>query len=167
MAPARALEFLRGRYALKLLAQQHVPLPMSELLVAADTFGKPEIQNRPDLFCSISGSGVYAAAAISHKRAVGIDVELIKVRHPAFLRQIATQEEAEGLAGRYTGEVIATLLWTCKEAAAKADARIHSLDRYEVHMGQHLWVSRSVRVWDIEVVHMSPYIAALAVERVL
>ncbi len=158
--PAR--EFLRGRYGLKVLIQESIKNPMNEIFIDADEFGKPILSGHPDVFCTISDSGEYTAVALSKNIPVGIDVEQVKDRHPALLRHISQHDERDALEGTYSPEILPLFLWTCKEAAAKADLYIHALKTYKVSVEEGIRVVRSSNSWSIEVIQMGSYIVALA-----
>jgi len=160
--PAAANDFCRGRYALKLLLAQHISKPLHEISIGADAFGKPIVAGRPDLFCSISHSRGYAAAAMSSRTSVGIDVEFIRPRHPALLRHISNDFEQDQPHSNLTIEEFTTLLWSCKEAAAKADSQIHDLAAYEISIG-HMQARRGNRQWKLEAMYMDTHLGVVGV----
>ena len=162
MSLARKRESLKGRYALKSILNDSPTNQMSRILIAAASTGKPYAPSQPKLFCSISHSDGYAAAAVSAQRSIGIDIEKIKSRHPAFVRSISDAEEAEQLGLTYPSEIIPTVLWAIKEAAAKADERIYPLKEYTVSSIGQLFVQRSSSRWSVSVSILSRHVSAVA-----
>lgn len=153
-------EYLRSRYGAKLLVRERTGNAFNAVPIKKDTDGKPFVGGYPDLFLSITHAGGYAAAALSATRPVGIDIERVKPRHPALLRMTATPKEAEALRQRFEPAELATLLWTCKEAAAKADERLFPLADYRIQDGI---ATRGSSSWKLSSSQHSSYIATLAV----
>ena len=113
--PHKRLQHLAGRY---LLAYLFPGFPYHEILIA-DT-RKPYLPHEAYHF-SISHCADFAAAIVSTKSRVGIDVELISARvekikhkflHPAELRFVNAQSPTDALQ-------LLTLLWSAKEAMFK------------------------------------------------
>jgi phosphopantetheinyl transferase len=114
--PHKRLQHLAGRFLLQYL---YPDFPY-ELIQLADT-RKPYLLNEKYHF-SISHCGDYAAAIVSSRNRVGIDVE---IPHPKVLslrnKFLSVQEqEAFWQAGEDSDDLqTATLLWSCKEAVFK------------------------------------------------
>jgi phosphopantetheinyl transferase len=82
--------------------------------------GRPYLPAEPGLYCSISHSQRYGVAAVS-LAPVGIDIETIRPRDPRLLAYVAEESEAAALRHLVgSPEELLTLLWTLKEATAKA-----------------------------------------------
>ncbi|MEO6313957.1 MAG: 4'-phosphopantetheinyl transferase superfamily protein [Chitinophagaceae bacterium] len=123
--PHKRLQHLAGRYLLPFLFEG---FPLAEILVA-DT-RKPFLENEQYHF-SISHCGEYAAAIVSNKERVGIDIELVtdkieRVRHKftspdelfflndeykAFLHQFDLEKKIE--------QEFLTMIWSAKETIFK------------------------------------------------
>ena len=154
--------FLRGRYALKSILCCDIGNSMNELFVTTDGFGKPYVPCNTNVYCSISHTHGYASAAVSTQAAVGVDVEKIKIRHPALLRDISHRSEVDQLLSVYPLENITTILWVIKEAAAKADERIYPMSHYHVSVSDRLFVTRGASQWDVSLTVLSGHVFALA-----
>lgn len=162
MSTSRKADFLKGRYAIKSILNDTSANLMSHVLIAAASSGKPYAPSDPKLFCSISHSDGYAAAAVSAQVAIGVDIEKIKVRHPALLRSISDAEEIERLSLIYPSEIITTVLWTIKEATAKADEHIYPRKEYKVSSSGRVLVCRGSSNWDVSVTFLPTHISAIA-----
>ena len=121
--PAKRLQHLAGRYLLQYL----FPLfPYNEILIA-DT-RKPYLPQEQFHF-SISHSGNYAAAIVSEKERVGIDIELYSPKTELVKNKFLT--EAELILLKQSSSLssvnqqlsthlrLYTLCWCCKEAIYK------------------------------------------------
>jgi len=123
--PHKRLQHLAGRYLLSFLFDG---FPLEEILVA-DT-RKPFLENEQYHF-SISHCGDFAAAIVSSKERVGIDIELVTARierikhkftssdellflndeYKAFLQQFELEEKIE--------QEFLTMIWSAKETIFK------------------------------------------------
>ena len=123
--PSKRLQHLAGRYLLPFLFPD---FPLEEILIA-DT-RKPFLKSEKYHF-SISHCGQYAAAIVSNRSRVGVDIELITPRIEAVAQKFLTEDEAQffnedyamfldqwGLRGRVHQEFL-TLIWSAKEAIFK------------------------------------------------
>ena len=82
--------------------------------------GRPYLPARPDLHCSISHSHRFGVAAVALEP-VGIDIESIRPRDPRLLDYVAGKSEAAALRDLVASPAeLLTLIWTLKEATAKA-----------------------------------------------
>jgi phosphopantetheinyl transferase len=82
--------------------------------------GRPYLPAEPGLSCSISHSHRFGVAAVS-LAPVGIDIEMIRPRDPRLLDYVADETEAAALRHLVgSAAELLTLIWTLKEAAAKA-----------------------------------------------
>jgi len=161
--PQRAHDFLRGRYALKTLLQQEMLRPMQDIAIIPDTAGKPKISGHPELYCSISHTGTWVAAALSCERPVGIDIETVKPRHPSLLQSIASQLEIVSCAKVCEPSLVTTTLWSIKEAVQKADSEIYPMSEYVITFGKIITVRRSSNIWQASVQTKGNCIGAVAV----
>lgn len=95
---------------------------VERLQVETGEFGKPFLPAYPDFFYNISHSGAFAVAVYSPSVPVGIDIERIGAYRPGVAKRCFSEEERTWLAALPEPERDAafTLLWTKKEAAAKA-----------------------------------------------
>jgi phosphopantetheinyl transferase len=113
--PHKRLQHLAGRFLLQFL----FPDFPYHLIQVADT-RRPYLPNEEYHF-SISHCGDYAAAIVSSKNRVGIDIEIPVVRIIRIKDKYLNEQEkklwtAEGLQPDITEM---TLLWSCKEAVFK------------------------------------------------
>jgi phosphopantetheinyl transferase len=127
--PHKRLQHLAGRYLLRHLAPQ---FPM-DLIRIADT-RKPFLEDEAYHF-SISHCSDYAAAIVSSNNRVGVDIEVVTVKAVRIRHKFASntewqlvqdawsshsQKEAAEMAGDNSMEaLVATLIWSCKEAVFK------------------------------------------------
>jgi phosphopantetheinyl transferase (holo-ACP synthase) len=82
--------------------------------------GRPYLSAGSDLYCSISHSHRFAVAAIA-LAPVGIDIEKIRPRDARLLEYVAEEREAAALRSLVGSSAeLLTLIWTLKEATAKA-----------------------------------------------
>jgi phosphopantetheinyl transferase len=82
--------------------------------------GRPYLPAQPELFCSVSHSHRFGVAAVA-VAPVGIDIEKIRPRDPRLLDYVADETEAAALRDLVDSAAeLLTLLWTVKEATAKA-----------------------------------------------
>src|ERR1700716_311884 len=85
--------------------------------------GRPYLRAQPGLHCSISHSHRLGVAAVA-RVPVGIDVETIRARDPRLLDYVAEETEAAALRDLVgSAAELLTLIWTLKEATAKASGR--------------------------------------------
>lgn len=123
--PYKRLQHLAGRYLLPFLFED---FPLEEIRIA-DT-RKPFLADEKYHF-SISHCGQYAAAIVSRRRRVGVDIELISPRIETVAKKFLTEDEAHyfndeyaqfleqwGMRGRVHQEFL-TLIWSAKEAMFK------------------------------------------------
>jgi 4'-phosphopantetheinyl transferase len=109
----RRSEWLAGRLAAKTLLAESGGIPLSGYEVASDLLGRPSCGGQ---LISISHSNGWAVAAIKPGSSfLGIDLEKIEQRHPAWYRdyfhtsELPEPDPSEG-----------TRLWAIKEALMKA-----------------------------------------------
>ena len=115
--PYKRLQHLAGRYLLPTLVDD---FPMTEILVA-DT-RKPYLEKEQYHF-SISHCGNFAAAVVSNKNRVGVDIELVTPRIRTITHKFLTENEKAFL---QEWELISkvhleltTIIWSAKEAIYK------------------------------------------------
>ncbi|GIV65025.1 MAG: hypothetical protein KatS3mg046_285 [Bellilinea sp.] len=129
--PKRRSEWLSGRWTAKRMLLSVVPAlagkTMAEISVENHHHGYPlvKVGGEPLTGClSISHRSERAAAAYTANEGIwiGIDLEWIEERHPAFLQDYFTGEEIEWVISAPTEAQAGrtTLLWSAKEAALKA-----------------------------------------------
>lgn len=116
--PSKRLQFLAGRYLLRLLQPD---FPFDRLRVLET--GRPCLTDGSMEF-SISHAGTMIAAVIHPALPVGIDVESISKRAGRVRRKFLNAEEEKRLLGVLNGSLdessAITLAWSVKEAAYKA-----------------------------------------------
>lgn len=80
--------------------------------------GKPHFPAFPQYRFNLSHSGTLALCALD-EQPVGVDIEVIRPRHPRLARRICSERELEWLEGQEDRETALCKLWTRKEALAK------------------------------------------------
>jgi phosphopantetheinyl transferase len=115
--PYKRLQHLAGRYLLTVLAPD---LPHSSLEITKE--GKP-VLTEGDFQLSISHCGNFAAAIVSNKKPVGIDVELetprLQAIAPKFLDEIERSFLSDWGDFPHMHLQLLTMLWSAKEAVFK------------------------------------------------
>jgi acyl transferase domain-containing protein/phosphopantetheinyl transferase/acyl carrier protein len=146
----RRTDWLGGRIAAKRLVARFLletagePIPETEIGVAADPLGAPDVRiaGRKDLEKLVpriavshgAGRAVAVTAPRNSGTRVGIDVERIEPRDDAFARHVLTDREAAvAEAAGFNGDGV-TLLWTLKEAVTKAVGVGLTVDPREVEI---------------------------------
>ena len=82
--------------------------------------GRPYFPAQPCLHCSISHSHRFGVAAVA-VAPVGVDIEKIRPRDPRLLDYVAEESETAALRHLVANDAeLMTLIWTLKEATAKA-----------------------------------------------
>jgi phosphopantetheinyl transferase len=119
----RLADRLSGRLALRQACadfRQGRPTLPPRPAIAYLADGRPRFAAQPDLYCSISHSHRFGVAAVA-LAPVGIDIETIGPRDPRLLDYVADEAEVAALRdlARSAAELL-TLIWTLKEATAKA-----------------------------------------------
>ncbi|MBI4063629.1 MAG: 4'-phosphopantetheinyl transferase superfamily protein [Elusimicrobia bacterium] len=124
ITPKRRREWAAGRVAAKRAVRQalagfNLYPRLSEIEILADESGKPRwnpLKLPAAISLSISHSNEWACAAVSTDSSpIGIDIEKIEERHPAWLEEAFAPEERAGISSWDQ----ATKLWTEKEAYSK------------------------------------------------
>lgn len=112
--PQKRRQHLAGRYILKMLYPE---FPLQDIQIAETR--KPFLPDDPFHF-SISHSGNYAAAIVSTKDRVGVDVEMYTPRVMRILHKFLKEEEI-GLMNDHQANpyVLETMLWSVKESVYK------------------------------------------------
>jgi 4'-phosphopantetheinyl transferase len=136
----RRREWLLGRWTAKLLLQAHIEEregwrpALARFIIGSESSGAPfaslvaddRSPRRLPLSLSISHSNGYGFAALhpTDERAVqvGADMELVEPRSWRFVEDFFTDEESEMLlcAPESTRDMLATAIWSAKEATLKA-----------------------------------------------
>ncbi len=119
----RLADRLSGRLALRQAYtdfRQRRPALPAHSAIAHHPDGRPYLPAQPGLFCSISHSQRFGVAAVA-LAPVGIDIETIRPRDPRLLDYVADKTEAAALRDLVgSAAELLTLIWTLKEATAKA-----------------------------------------------
>jgi phosphopantetheinyl transferase len=119
----RLADRLSGRIALRQAyreIREARSLPPADPAVAYRPNGQPYLAAQPDLYCSISHCHRFGVATVA-RIPVGIDIEKVQPHDPRLLGYVARAEEVAAM-----GELVEsatellTMLWTLKEATAKA-----------------------------------------------
>lgn len=115
--PTKLLEFLASRYLLRVLIGTD-----DEHTMIKDEHGKPYLQ-QPNVHISISHCKGHAAAIISQRAAVGIDIEVVHPRVKKIVDKFLSDEELAHLGGHDATTHNLTLAWAVKEAVYKANGK--------------------------------------------
>lgn len=113
----RKREWLGGRYALKKLACDFFNFDIKYMEVKNLPSGQPVllVPGGTKLPVSITHSGTYAAAAIALTgQAIGLDIEIIEQRSPAWIKQCFDKREISSKSAPFLTE-----LWAKKESILK------------------------------------------------
>jgi 4'-phosphopantetheinyl transferase len=131
------LRFTAARRILRSVISSWIGVSPLDLEIVPDENGKPRLEPAEDVHFSISHTSDCIAVAFS-RSAVGLDLERMRpVDAKALASRFFSREEA--LAVRESGEIdLFFKLWTCREAAIKADGRGLSnlMDSTRVLMGK-------------------------------
>jgi 4'-phosphopantetheinyl transferase len=116
------LPFLAARRMLRSVLSQWYGVPCGELTIMPDAFGKPRLVTDDPIHFSITHSSECVAAAFSRSE-VGLDVERMREVDARMLAsRFFSRKEAADVAASGNPELFFKL-WTCREAAIKADGR--------------------------------------------
>jgi phosphopantetheinyl transferase len=116
-----ARRFLAARRLIRGIFSKILGLPPENIGLTLDANGKPYLPGN-NYYFSIAHSGETVAVAVSRFR-VGVDLETERpVDVTALARRFFSQEESEFI-GRNPSPAHFFRLWTCREAAVKADGR--------------------------------------------
>lgn len=130
--PKRRHEWLLGRWTAKQLLQHSLAgyegLPLDAISVANDPDGAPylvvEGEGRLPVSLSISHRAGRAVCALSPAASpsIGVDLEHIETRAPAFVNDFFTADEAERVwtCPDPLRDTLVTVIWSAKEAVLKA-----------------------------------------------
>jgi len=132
--PHKRLQHLAGRY---LLVELFEDFPL-ELIRIADT-RKPFLPGDPFHF-SISHCGVYAAAIVSRKNRVGVDIETVSLKIEKIMHKFLPETEQEMIFGMSENKEmefvrpLLTLAWSIKETLFKwyGDAGVDFIDHLKI-----------------------------------
>ncbi|WP_114968055.1 4'-phosphopantetheinyl transferase family protein [Rhodoferax ferrireducens] len=73
--PADRIRFATTRVILRRMLAERLRIPLDEIKLDIDSFGKPRLANRDALFFNLSHSGNFALIALSAHQPVGVDIE--------------------------------------------------------------------------------------------
>ena len=125
-APAVRDRFVAGRKMIRQNLSLWLGTAPSAICLEVGESGKPFVQEDPSLHFSISHSGELLMAAFSREE-IGIDLERQRdVETAALAKRFFSAEEARYLNKCSDGDKASDdffRLWTCREAAIKADGR--------------------------------------------
>ena len=133
--PHKRLQHLAGRYLLPVLFED---FPLSLIRIAETR--KPFLQGDPFHF-SISHSGEYAAAIVSSRNRVGVDIETVSEKVERVVHKFLPEAEqemifalAEKTGGISNRRNLLTLAWSVKETMYKwyCDEAVDFIDHLEI-----------------------------------
>ncbi len=131
-------DFLRTRCALRLILAGYLSSSGKEIVFVYGANGKPEMQNDAgSLQFNLSHSGQYALFAVTKKRAVGVDIEIIKQSRDylALARRFYSASEIEMIESDADNGLFYRM-WVLKEATVKLQGMklLSGLDRFECRL---------------------------------
>ena len=168
--PRRREDWLAGRWAAKrlLAAVQHggEPFAPTETALLRSPSGAPVLHHRGrplpySLSLSHRAGGVFCACCPLPGVALGVDLEWVEERHPAFYQDYFTPAEQAfaATAEPHTQSVWFTLLWSAKEAVLKSLGLGLKVDprRIEISADPRVWQALHLPVltpaWQLFTVH--------------
>ena len=122
---ARQAQWLAGRVLIHALLPVLVAEPPADLVVRNDATGRPWLAGAAQgLTVSLSHSGAWVAAVLSHGGRVGVDIEIIRDKAQRLAGKfLAADEWAAAQAAPADGPAHYTLLWSAKETLYKLAAQ--------------------------------------------
>lgn len=115
----------RSLYASVLLhfaLKKHHSVNEKELKIVKNEYGKPSLQEYPDIHFNVSHSGDWVICAVSDF-AVGVDVEVTREHDMQIAKRFYAESEYESLlASRQPSDLFVTY-WTLKESYVKAEGK--------------------------------------------
>jgi 4'-phosphopantetheinyl transferase len=119
----RQQTFLAGRTLLRQWLSQVTGYPANRLTLGTGFHGKPFLVEDPSLQFNLSHGGDWLALVLSHRQAVGIDIEPIQPRRqlPQLCRRCLSEAESATVLSLPMDQASVQFLryWTCKEAYVK------------------------------------------------
>ncbi len=117
----KQVEWMSGRFAVKKLVSASSPgLAEEDVVVSYEKEGAPYLKEHPHIHISISHSNAWAAAAVSENggRVIGVDMEKVERKNPAFIVKAAfSDREKRELKNPSNYDIYK--IWTIKEAYLK------------------------------------------------
>jgi 4'-phosphopantetheinyl transferase len=116
-----AIRSLLGEWIIRFVLCSRYELSLPAIQVACDGYGKPFLEDQPELFFNISHSGEWVVCALS-KQPVGIDVEKIAPINMGIARHYFSRSEYSQLMELPVVDRLEYFytLWTLKESYLKA-----------------------------------------------
>jgi len=119
----RRRTFLAGRSLLRQWLSQVTGHPANRLTLGTGSHGKPFLVEDPSFQFNLSHGGNWLALVLSHRQAVGIDIEPIQPRRqlPQLCRRYLSEAESATVLSLPPDQASVQFLryWTCKEAYVK------------------------------------------------
>jgi len=118
------LRSLYGEICIRKVVSDTVGINPAEIIISRNGYGKPYIENVPDLHFNISHSGKWVACIISNNEC-GIDIEYIKDIDLKIAERFFHEDEYIFLMGKRGKERINCFfeLWTLKESYVKYNGK--------------------------------------------
>jgi phosphopantetheinyl transferase len=121
---ARRAQWLAGRVLIHALQPELLADSPADLVVRNDATGRPWLAGSgPGLAVSLSHSGTWAAAVLSHGGRVGIDIEIIRDKAQRLAGKFLAANEWAAAQAAPDGPAHYTLLWSAKETLYKLAAQ--------------------------------------------
>ena len=121
---ARQAQCLAGRVLIHALPQELLDQPPTDLVVHNDATGRPWLAGTGHrLAVSLSHSGTWAAAVLSHGGRVGVDIEIIRDKAQRLAGKFLAADEWTAAQAVPDGATHYTLLWSAKETLYKLAAQ--------------------------------------------
>ncbi|WP_175428235.1 4'-phosphopantetheinyl transferase family protein [Bacillus solimangrovi] len=140
----KAKEFLLGRVLLKWALSNDIGIPINELTLYPDDYGKLYLKNHPLSF-NLTHSGNMIACILSEGREVGIDVEFVPYDSLEVMDLMFTEGERRFVESKTDIEKVQEafyFVWTRKEAYIKAIGKGFSIDPKTINVPLHKMVEK-------------------------
>lgn len=165
----RKNEWLSGRIAAKGAVSSMLSpcrYHFHDMQILNEETGAPYVYGFPGILISICHSYDYAFA-VAGNQPIGIDVERVEERPSCLLKYFYTESEQALIAAcndRHAAAMMATLFWTCKEAAAKCLRMGGALNfkKIDASSGQAVLVDHSNLCIQVKSAYAEGYYISLA-----
>jgi len=120
----RQAQWLAGRVLIHALTREIMVEPPADLVVHNDATGRPWLAGDDhNITVSLSHSGTWAAAVLSHGGRVGVDIEIIRDKAQRLAGKFLAADEWATAQAAADGAAHYTLLWSAKETLYKLAAQ--------------------------------------------
>ena len=118
--PADRIRYATTRVALRQLLAERLHIPVQDVALRIDAFGKPRLANDEKLFFNLSHSGNHALIALSAEQPVGVDIEAAPATGGVRPVDGALTPDERRYCDEYADPQAFFRIWSGKEAVLKA-----------------------------------------------